>query len=350
MSDILSQLLRDPQHFNLFQAISLLERAAPDRAPVGTGVGMDEAVRLGAHVDLAFAPSDIASLHEAPTTEGGPAWTLRTPAMTLAGGQGPLATPFTELLIEQRRQRNASGLDFLDIFNGRLLAFWHRARARHHVALAPGGTSPVKVAGQAPMAPLLRTVDALSSLGRGQGAHGPRGELGWLRHAGLQNAAPRSMASLLTLLRDRFKIRFTGEQFVGGWHALAHGDQARLQGRGMRRNGRQPTGMGACLGARAWDQAAGIALSVPSLAPAQFVTLLPGEPRFALLGWLVERHLQADFKVTLTLALSEPPATRLGRGTAMAPKLGRSAWLSSRAGSASTYRPARFVLSTQKGA
>ena len=343
MPDILAQLLRDPQHFNLFQAISLLERAAPDRAPVGTGVGMDEAVRLAAHVDLAFAPSDIASLRA--SAEPGPAWVLRTPAMTLAGANGPLATPFTELLIEQRRQRNSAGLDFLDIFNGRLLAFWHRARARHHVALAPGGTSPVPTPNQAPMAPLLRTVDALSGLGRGEGAHGPRGELGWLRQAGLQNGAPRSMSSLLALLGDRFNVRFTGEQFVGGWHALAAGDQARLQGRGMRRAGRQPSGMGASLGARAWDQAAGMALFLPALTPAHFEPWLPGSARFGLLGWLVASHLQADFKVTLTLTLSAPPATTLGRSTAMAPRLGRSAWLSNRNGAACTYRPARFALS-----
>ncbi|MGJ9416297.1 type VI secretion system baseplate subunit TssG [Massilia sp. CMS3.1] len=348
MPDILSRLLRDPQHFNLFQAISLLERAAPDRAQVGAGVGMDEAVRLAAHVDMAFAPSDIASLR--PGTGDGPAWILRTPAMTLAGGQGPLATPFTELLIEQRRQRNPSGLDLLDMFNGRLLAFRHRARARQHLALAPGGTSPVTVPGQAPMAPLLRTVDALSGLGRGRGAHGPLGELGWLRHAGLQNAAPRSMTSLLTLLRDRFGVHFTGRQFVGGWHRLAPGDQARLLGRGTHRHGGQSTGMGASLGARAWDQAAGMALTAPPLAAAQFAALLPGGAQFALLGWLVARHLQADFTVTLTLSLAAAPATRLGRkpAQAFAPRLGRSAWLCSRnrAGrSEHDYQHARFVLS-----
>lgn len=325
MSDILSQLLRAPHQFNLFQAISLLERAAPDRAPVGTSGGMDEAVRLAAQVDMAFAPSDIASIKV--NRHPGPAWILRTPALTLAGGQGPLATAFTELLLDQRAQRNPAGLDFLDIFNQRLIGFWHRARAKNHLALAPG---------QLEKAPLPRTIDALSGLGRSQGAHGPAGELGWLRHAALQNAAPRSMASLLALLRDRLKVPFTGEQFVGGWHPLAPRERARLQGRGARR----VSGMGASLGARAWDQAAGMALSAPPLAPDTFAALLPGGSRFALLGWLVARHLQADFTVTLTLRLAEPPATKLGAG-----RLGRSAWLSSRAGLASIYKPVRCLLS-----
>lgn len=331
MPDILAQLLRAPQQFNLFQAISLLERAAPDRAPVGTSVGVDEAVRLAAQVDMAFAPSDIASIK--PNLHSnlhsnllpGPAWILRTPALTLAGGQGPLATPFTELLLEQRAQRNPAGLDFLDIFNQRLIGFWHRARAKNHLALAPN---------QLEQAPLLRTIDALSGLGRTQGVHGPGGELGWLRHAALQNGAPRSMTSLLALLRDRLKVPFTGEQFVGGWHPLAPRERARM-------GARMGASIGTSLGARAWDQAAGMALSTPPLAPGTFASLLPGGPRFALLGWLVARHLQADFTVTLTLRLAAAPATKLGAG-----RLARNAWLSGRAGDASLYHPVRCRLSS----
>lgn len=325
MPDILSQLLRAPHTFNLYQAISLLERAAPGRAPVGTGAGMDEAVRLAAHVDLSFAPSDIASIQT--VTGPGPAWTLRTASLTLAGAHGPIATPFTELLLEERSAKNPAGLDFLDIFNGRLIGLRHRARVQHHVALQAGGVAK---------APLLRATDALSGLGRNQDAHGPDGELGWLRHAGLQNAAPRSMATLLTLLRDRFNVPFTGEQFVGGWHRLAQRERARLGGRGVRR-----AGFNTSLGARAWDQAAGMALAAPPLPRAQFDSLLPGGPRFALLGWLVARHLQADYAVTLTLTLTEAPQSTL-RG---AVHLGRNAWLCRRAGGAApTYKPARFVL------
>jgi type VI secretion system protein ImpH len=141
------------------------------------------------------------------------------------------------------------------------------------------------------------------------------------------------MTSLLALLLDRLKVPFTGEQFVGGWHRLAPRERARI-------GARMGTSVGVSLGARAWDQAAGMALSAPPLAPDTFAALLPGGARFALLCWLVARHLQADFTVTLTLRLAEPPATKLGAG-----RLGRSAWLSSRAGNASTYKPVRCVLS-----
>jgi type VI secretion system protein ImpH len=190
-------------------------------------------------------------------------------------------------------------------------------------------------------------MDQLSGLGRGAGARGPAGEEAWLRHAGLQNAAPRSMASLLALLRDRLGVHFTGEQFVGGWHALAPNERAKLAGGRTRRSGRRAASPGISLGRRAWDQAAGIALRAPSLNRVQFAALLPGGERFGLLGWLVARHLQADFTVTLTLALNEAPISRLGATSPMAPRLGRSAWLSSRAGAAATYGHARFALAAQ---
>jgi type VI secretion system protein ImpH len=331
MPDLIARLRCAPHRFNLFQAISLLERSAPARLPVGTGVGIDEAVRLGGHVGFGFAPSDIASLDD--SRRAGPALTLRTAALTLAGAQGPVAAPFTELLLARRRRRDHAGLDFLDIFNGRLLGFWYRARCKHHLALQSG---------TAPAAPLPRTLDAMSGLGRAEGARGPDGEAAWLRHAGLQGAAPRSLASLLALVRDRLQMDVDGRQFVGGWHALAPSGRARLQGR------RGSAGAGGCsLGARAWDQAAGIALTTAPLSPAQFAALLPDGPRFALLCWLVARHLQADFAVTLTLTLATPPATRLGRRQALAPRLGRNAWLCSAADARRTpaaSKPVRLLL------
>lgn len=346
MPDLIAQLRFAPQSFNLFQAISLLERSEPGRTAVGRGLGMDEALRLAAQVDMAFAPSDIASVSD--SARPGPPLTLRTAALTLAGAQGPVAVPFTEMLMERRRQRDGAGLDFLDIFNQRLLGFWYRARSKHHLALQPLAATKGK------LAPLERSLDALSGLGRSERAQAPGGEVAWLRHAGLQGAAPRSMTSLLTLLRDRLGVTFEGRQFVGCWQSLAARDQARLQGAAKARRSLAPAlGHGATLGARAWDQSAGMALSAPPLSPHQFAALLPGGAQSGLLAWLVLRHLQRDLTVTLTLTLAAAPSTLLGRGAdqPLAPRLGRSAWLCSRTKAASTarapgtYRQVRFVLS-----
>ena len=62
MPDLIDQLRQAPQSFNLFQALSILERSEPARAALGTSVGLDESVRLVAQIGMGFAPSDLASL------------------------------------------------------------------------------------------------------------------------------------------------------------------------------------------------------------------------------------------------------------------------------------------------
>ncbi|MBC7574550.1 MAG: type VI secretion system baseplate subunit TssG [Herminiimonas sp.] len=347
----MSRLRDNPQPFDLFQAISILERSEPARAPVGTSLGFDEAVRLSAQVELGFAPSDISSI--ADSARPGPLLTLKSGVFSLAGAQGPLPMPFTELLMERRRMRDHAGLEFLDIFNQRLLGFLYRSRRKHNLALS---------ADELADAPLVRSLDALSGLGRTEGARGPGGEQAWLRHAGVQGAAPRSMASLLAVIRDRLGVHFSGRQFVGGWHVLASSDQACLHDKRRQPGSEARLGMGASLGARAWDQGAGMELSTPPLKPAMFSLLLPGGSVNGLLGWLVARHLQRDIHVVVQLALDSRPATRLGAGTALAARLGLSTWLCSAAaldnpGTSDNpgnqadakpvlYQPPRFVLAT----
>ncbi|QGZ42661.1 type VI secretion system protein ImpH [Pseudoduganella flava] len=325
MSDLIAQLRRAPYGFDLFQAISLLERSEPARAAVGTSAGIDEAVRLAGQTDFAFPASDVASVRN--SASAGPALTLRTAALTLAGGHGPLATPFAELLLERRRQRDHAGLDFLDIFNGRLLGFWYRGRSKRHLALRPHAQDS---------AALVRALDALSGLGLAEGVRGPDGAPAWLRHASLQGAAPRSLATLLAVLRDRTGIAFDGRQMVGRWRELAPRDRARL--------GAHSLGGGSSLGARGWDQAAAIALTTPPLAPAPFAALLPAGAQHGLLAWLVARHLQQDIAVTLRPTLAIQPATRLGVGQALPPRLGHSAWLCSAGVSGATYTQPVFTL------
>lgn len=338
MPDLISRLLERPEGFNLFQALHLLERAEPARRPVGTSMGLDEAVRLSAPVSLAFPASDLQAVSE--SHGPGPALTLSSPVLALAGAQGPLPVAYTETLLEGVRHRNPAGLAFLDIFQQRLLAFLYRGRRKHHVALSACALQDT---------PLLRVVDAVSSLGRNEGARAPGGQAAWPRHAGLQGGAPRSMASLLAILRDRLGLAFTGRSFVGAWLPLAHEERARLAVRDV---SAPRLGRGAALGRRAWDPAAGIALGLAGLDPQRLDTLLPGGARHGLLAWLVTRHLQQDLRVHLQVDLAGTPGTRLrarpDTASGLPARLGLSAWLTGPAGA--PVRPVqgpRFVLTPQ---
>lgn len=323
---LIERLYSQPQGFNLFQAISLLERHAPERAAMGTGVGLDEAALLRGSVSLAFAPSDVVSVQPAATPKDRS--TLTSAAMSLAGANGPLPLPFTEMLLQRRPAKDRAALDFLDIFHGRWLAFLYRSRKKHHIGLNWR-------AGQQDN-PVARTIDALSGLGRAEGARGPLGEVARLNHAGLQNAAPRSMLNLLTLLSDRLNLRFKGRQFLGGWQDLDGVDQVPL--------GRAVLGQQAVLGQRAWDAAAGIELTVVTVPMLRLPSLLPGGQDHALMGWLLRRHTQSELQVRLVLQ-PEAKVSALIPGLGQA-RLGWTSWLtpSTRPGAHPSLQPIRTRL------
>ncbi|WP_245001950.1 type VI secretion system baseplate subunit TssG [Cupriavidus pinatubonensis] len=339
---VIDRLAANPAAFNLFQAIGLLERATPGAHPLGHGDGSGEAVRLRGLVSLAFQPRDVASVvagapqdadhadNEPPREAGQPPYTLTTPALSLAGANGPLPLPYTELLLERRAARDHAMAELLDIFNHRFLSFLYRGRVKH----APG------LGAQAPATTTLAgCLDALSNLGLRAGPRGPGGAAPWLRHAGLLGAAPRSMEGLLALLGDRLGLRVRGRQFVGGWLAVERTDSVRLGARGA--PGTQ-LGGGAVLGRRCWDQSAGIGLDLQVPDARRLEGLLPGGPDHGLVAWLVRSHASQPFDVQLALQVAERPATRLGGGA----RLGWTAWL---AGGAAA-RPAPVRLSLRVGA
>ncbi|KAF1045357.1 type VI secretion system baseplate subunit TssG [Xylophilus sp.] len=309
------RLLAQPQGFDLFQAVSLLERAAAGAAvPVGRARGPleREAVRLRSHPSLGFEPSDVRAV-DGPAATGEP-FTLTTPVLGLAGANGPLPVAFTELVLERQARRDHATADFVDIFNHRLLAFLYRGRAKHQPALHAG--APAQSA-------LAATIDASSALGLRAGERAPDGSALWLRHAGLLGGTPRSMAGLLVLLRERLGTTVRGRQFAGGWRELDAADTPAL---GARAGGPR-LGRGAVLGRRVWDQGAGIRLGFDGLDRPRLDALLPGGTDHALAGWLVRRYLPQDLDVQLelTLGAGEPRGILLGR--AQPARLGWTSWL-----------------------
>jgi hypothetical protein len=55
--------------------------------------------------------------------------------MGIAGIQGPLPFPYTEMLIQRERNGDASLKDFLDVFNHRLISILHRIRKQYLISL-----------------------------------------------------------------------------------------------------------------------------------------------------------------------------------------------------------------------
>jgi type VI secretion system protein ImpH len=328
---LVARLLARPQGFNLFQAISLLERSCPESAAVGTGNADEEAVRLSSVVSLGFQPSDISKISL--EQSGAQGYKLSTPVMSLAGGQGPLPLPFTEMVLERNAARDTATADFLDIFNHRFLSFLYRSRKKHHMGLQ--WRSPQS-------STLAACLDSLSSLGLHSASTADQEDATWLRHAGLMGGAPRSMSGLLVMISDRLNVRATGRQFCGAWRMLEQRDIPILSTRHPQSAPR--LGATAVLGNRVWDQSAGVRITLSQLSVARFRSLLKGGKDYLLLKAMVLRYLQQDISVEVELQLDKKEVLPTVLGQKEPLRLGLTSWLMGSAPRNVSIPPACYTI------
>jgi type VI secretion system protein ImpH len=134
-SGVIGQLLSEGHRFNFFQAVRLLTLCESDREPVGhDSVPQEEVVRFGAHASIEFPASQIddISRHSDPN---------RPPKMSvnffgLATPLSALPQHYTEIVLERLARKDRALLDFLDLFNHRLLSLFYRAGVKYHLWIA----------------------------------------------------------------------------------------------------------------------------------------------------------------------------------------------------------------------
>jgi len=253
------QILKTTYEFDFHQAVRLLEKMRPEAHSLGEGSNpLKEALSIESTVTLSPSGADLQSLV--------PSLTDKPPVLTInflgiAGIQGPLPTPYTELLIERLRHKDKSFKDFLDIFNHRLASFWHQLRKKvvFGIAQVPPDATP---AGKS----FLDLV--------GIEAKFLRNRLAVPDQALLANAAtfwkrPRSLIGLQRLLRSYFKLPITVSQFQGAWQTAQMRDWTRIGTTTTAQH--QILGKTAVLGQRSWDQTAGIVLHIPPLTYKQYL-------------------------------------------------------------------------------
>jgi type VI secretion system protein ImpH len=296
------QLFAEAYRFDFFQAVHLLERLLPGTMRVGEGSGVrPEPVRFRSSLMAGFPASEIDRLRLGARPGEPPEMTVNF--LGLAGGFGPLPPPLSEHVLARARRGDTAARDFLDIFNHRLLSLLYRARAQHRPALARGTPDASNLA----LYFYALFGMALPEL-RGRL---PLPDRALLHYAGILAQAPRSLHGLERVLADYFGVPVRGRPLQGRWLAIDPGEQTRI-GRAGRNHA---LGRGAVLGRRAWDQQAGILLTLGPLTLAQFRAFLPtgnAHRRLqSLVGFYAETALEPEYRLELSPA--EVPPTRLGR-------------------------------------
>lgn len=350
-----ARLLSEGYAFGFFQAVRLLERLHPERAPVGRSAApAQELVRFRAHQSLSFPPSEIYEI--VPAGEQ-----LRCPAMTvsffgLTGPSGILPRHYTELLLRLRKEGRFAEKDalrdWLDLFNHRLISLFYRAWEKYrfyipyerkdYSLLAPDTFTQCLLSLVGLGLPALRNRLTLTVLrdAPSQAQDGPPEQLlgkvedlSVLHYAGLFAHRPRTAVGLEAILNDYFQAPIRVRQFQGQWLKFEPSNQTRLG----KEDGNSKLGADLVIGERVWDVQGKIRICVGPLRYEQFLEFLPDRApvaqrkAFFLLVHLVRLYVgpELDFDVQLVLQSKEVPNSHLAGGQASGARLGWNSWLKS---------------------
>ena len=314
--DLNQELFDEPFRFNFFQAVRILERMYPDRAPVARGViPQDEVVRFRSQVSLNFPPSEIHSLNEVDDEISMKRkLEMFVNFMGMAGISGILPTHYTELIIERARYGDTSLWAFLDIFNHRMISMFYRAWEKYRF--------PIQYE---------RGNDDFTAFlfdFAGLGTRGLRGQMdledeSLLPYVGLIAQKPHSASTLKNILSDYFRIKARVMQFSGQWIEL---DKESITVVGQANS---LLGVNTVVGTKVWDYQSKFRVVLEALAFKEFQAFLPNgtafKPLLSIIKFMSGDEL--DFDVQLKLRAKEVPSCILTTRAKRRPMLGWTSWL-----------------------
>jgi type VI secretion system protein ImpH len=310
----LAQLRETPQRFTLFAALRVLEQAFADRPRFGESrKASDDAVRLGHAPHLTFAPSDVTSFE---TTEER-SLRLEQHSFGMFGPNGALPLHLSEHAYERRRQQDdPTFIDFLNIFQHRLIALFYRAWANSDPATSFDRPRTDRFAmyigalqGLAPQE--ARERDAVADYAK-------------LSRAGAYTQQTRSAEGLEVVLEDYFNLPVEVNQLVGAWLDIPEELRCRLGGA----KEFATLGQGATLGAATWQCQHKFEIVLGPLTLGTLRNFLPGARGLTELCALVRLYTSDEWTWQLRLLLrdKEIPGIRVGKSG----QLGWTTWLGKR--------------------
>jgi type VI secretion system protein ImpH len=304
------QILETPEAFDLDQLIYIVESIRTNANPLGEASNpAREAVRVRSKLTMHQEGTEVDHINVKNTPSGLPEVYINT--LSIGGVNGPLPTPYTEMLLDQIKEKDFSGQHFLDIFHHRLASMWHRLRKRTYPHLFK--RPPLST-------PLGKLQENLSGFKQqGDVAHPLFFDHFWRRS--------RSLSSLLQMIEKFFNVKATAQPFEGTWRTVDASEGSTIGSKGQF----QVLGKNAILGLRCWDQAAGFSIN---LAPLDWKTtqqFLPftdttlGGANFSQLKQLLVSYMGTLPRVFLNISLKQNE----NQGTVLNTKhgLGWNTWL-----------------------
>lgn len=313
------RIFDEPERFQFFQAVRLLERMYPERTAVGrTPLPQNEAVRFRTHVSLDFPASEIQNLSEAEEENTDHRKIeMHVNFMGMAGISGVLPIHYTELIIDRKRYGDTALWAFLDIFSHRAISLFFRAWEKYRF--------PVNYErGKDDFTEFLFDFVGLGT----KGQHDKLGidDENLLPYSGLIVQKPHSSSALQQTLSDYFGVPAKIKQFSGQWLNL---DEESITNVGLK-NSR--LGLDTVVGTRVWDFQSKFRAVLGPLKFNKYVDFLPNgtgnKPLKSMIRFFVGEEF--DFDVQLKLLAKEVPGCILTTRAKRRPMLGWTSFLKSK--------------------
>jgi type VI secretion system protein ImpH len=321
---LINPLLDRPQTFDFFQAVQLLERLRPERAPVGAFADpRDEVVHFQSATGVSFPASAVQQLDD--PTDAPAQMTVNFFGMT--GPKGVLPLDYSLYIANRGRAGDFALKSFLSIFEHRMVSLFYRAWAKSHAAVGFSRTREQSAREQASEGVDQDWLTQLLLSIVGMRTEGLQGRLALsdealLYYAGLLAMPSRPATALEQIVSDYFDVPCEVEQFVGAWYPLTIDTQTAL-GEEM-----GSLGGGAVAGDEVWDQQGRVRVRIGPLTRRRYDEFLPGGESHEALRALTRffGNDQFDFEIQLILARDEAPVCQLDADAAPLP-LGWCTWL-----------------------
>lgn len=331
-------LLREPERFDFFQAVRLLEREArqADARRCRQSVGFDaapaqEVVRFRAAATQRFPAAAIAALHEGPGDAAARPVEMTITCLGLTGPMGVLPGHYSQLVIDTTRNREWALRDFLDLFHHRLASLFYRAWAKYRLPIVFESARGKPDAPEDD--PYTACLFALVGLGQAPLRNQLQfDDLAAIYFGGTVAQRPPNAVSLAALVGEFLDVPVEVRQFQGQWLTLPAADQTRMASREAPRGQYAALGVNALAGGRVWGVESKFVVRVGPLDYDTFRQFMPAGGLLEAASQLVRLYVgpEFDFAFQPVLRAGDVPASRLGGTAAGATRLGWNSWLLSR--------------------
>lgn len=318
MHNTIKKLLKNPEDFDFFQAVRLLEEYVslenlhinnPNSLfEKGIDSTNNQYLRFNHNVSLIFPASEIAKISKQNSR-----WEINTNIMGLIGPTGVMHNHHTALIIERLQHKDSSLRDFLSIFQHRLVSFFYFSWKKNHF-YADKQSNDAQI--------------LLSLMGQGTPSLQNRENIPdevMLYYASYFSSRHRSVLGLEAVLTDYFNVQMRVKNYQKKWMRLSDQEQSQLSCCMYNQ-----LGVDAVCGQRQLQYQYHFSLVVGPLESEKFMSFLPDQKNFTLLTALIRRCVGIGNTFDIKLVLSAKAVPYCKPGEISSARLGWNTWLKSR--------------------